>query len=328
MPTIAEAMAADGTPISDVLDAGIETISYDQSIVFTKYIRTPLPLDGSIFWVRADLIGAATLTNPSVVGPLPVASTSTIAVTGSLHRSSDRQQEEDQTVGIQSIIFTSESEIQPLAEINPVVMWLGQFEGVRFSFGRRNSYYAQANKHHYVGDAVYPIMGTQIIDNLSALTQHKVVSNSLPIWLSLNKFFPVYSSFLLPDNIPPPYAAVHVIPGSVRAMQAAPYVARDGSRWQLVAERVRVRLFGARNDTALDYVDYIEQATLDDDFGLMNMPVVSDLKRAQAELPTIAIAKEIEFEVSYYQARANEIARQLILTAIPSYHPGDTPSWL
>ena len=55
----------------------------------------------------------------------------------------------------------------------------------------------------------------------------------------------------------------------------------------------------------------------------MNMPVVRDEKRIQSELNAIAQKKSLTFEVSYYQNRMNDIARQLILSAVPSFYPTD-----
>ena len=53
-----------------------------------------------------------------------------------------------------------------------------------------------------------------------------IVSNSLPAWLSLNNYNPfygfgnaiqLYPSFLVPQNLPPPFGAVHVVPELTRA---------------------------------------------------------------------------------------------------------------
>jgi hypothetical protein len=52
----------------------------------------------------------------------------------------------------------------------------------------------------------------------------------------------------------------------------------------------------------------------------MNIPVVQDEKRTQAELATIAMKKTIVFEVSYHQSRINDVARQLLLNVIPNFY--------
>ncbi len=77
-----------------------------------------------------------------------------------------------------------------------------------------------------------------------------------------------------------------------------------------------------RNDDALDFLDCVLQRSLDyDEFGIMNMPVVRDEKRTQSELNAIAQKKTIQFEISYNQNRMNSIARELILSAIPTFVP-------
>jgi hypothetical protein len=87
---------------------------------------------------------------------------------------------------------------------------------------------------------------------------------------------------------------------------------------------VRITLYGTRNFSALDFVDCVNQYSLDTDLiGIMNLPTVRDEKRTQSELSTIAMKKSVEFVVSYYQQRANDVARQIILSAIPSFFVGD-----
>jgi hypothetical protein len=57
----------------------------------------------------------------------------------------------------------------------------------------------------------------------------------------------------------------------------------------------------------------------------VNTPIMRDEKRIQSELDLLAMKKTIEFDVSYYQTRTADIARQLILSAIVSYSFADTP---
>ena len=322
---------APGGQLTPTLDAAVDFLANRQTLTFVKYLRVVLPLDGFVFWVRADLLGAPALTNASVVsGAVPA--TPTFTAPGSLHRASDRQQREDETITISSLVFTSEVGVQPLNEVSPVVMFLATYEGVRFAFARRNSYYRQADLHHYVGEALYPALATQIIDDIAALTQTPVVSNSLPIWLSMRPGFSIFPSYSVPDNLPPPYAVVHIEPGTTRALQSTPIFDLAGDRYQLVAEQVRVTLYGLRNDDALGYVDLVGRYTLDHDdvMGIMNQPVFRDEKRPQAELPALAIKKVVDFEVNYYQARSVSIARDLIRSAVPSFvvdqSPRATPS--
>ena len=157
-----------------------------------------------------------------------------------------------------------------------------------------------------------------------------MVSNSLPAWLALNSYFPVYGfanpgvtlypSFLVPDNISPPFAAVHIDPVGTTALASAPLIAKDGSHSQLCSDRVRLTLWGLRNFNAMDFIDCVYQYLSDAGvMGLMNMPVVRDEKRTQNELLTIAQKKTVDIDVSYQQGTMRDLARQQILDVIPNF---------
>jgi hypothetical protein len=47
------------------LVAGERVLSENQTITFTKYIRLVLPIDGTVFWLRADLASPSALFNAS-----------------------------------------------------------------------------------------------------------------------------------------------------------------------------------------------------------------------------------------------------------------------
>lgn len=331
MPTIAESLP-NQSQLSSSLKAGLDVIDRSQVVTFTKYVKVVLPIDGFVFWVKADLLSPSALLNAAalnfvafnepqaVITPAP-----TIKVQGSLHYATDHRQNEDETVDVDRVVFTSESEIRPFNEIGPMVMFIGEFDGLRIVFSQRQSFYQQAGIYHYAGDAVYPAMESQIIDDPQDFDARTlVVSNSLPIWLSLSKFMPVYPSFAVPDNTVPPYATAHIPPDSTEAIQAAPSFDRYSTHSQLVKEKVRITIYGLRNFNALDFQDYVFQYSLDTDvIGVMNMPVIRDEKRTQAELTILAMKKSIEFEVNYYQTRARDVARQLILSCIPTFILGD-----
>lgn len=331
MPSVSETSGA-SLPLAAGLALGVETLSGNQSITFTKYVRLVLPLDGYVFWVRADLLSQSALLGASRFGSTwfgraqsIVTPAATVAVSGSFHYASDQRQNEDETPAVHRVLFTATDPIEDFNQIAPDVMFIGTFDGIRFAFNQRNSYYQQAGLHHYAGTAIYPAMASQIIDAVQGFdSRNVVVSNSLPVWLSLNQIMPMYPSFLVPANLPPVYAAVHVMPESTRALQSAPSFDARLSHYQLVSERVRITMYGLRNFNALDFQDYVYQYMLDDRnlFGLMNMPIVRDEKRTQSELNIIAMKKSIDFEVSYYQTRVNDVARQLILSAIPTFYAG------
>ena len=312
------------------LAAGVDTISENQVVTFTRYERLILPLDGFAYWVRADLIAPSARIGGSAFGsfrpgqaaqvalPAP-----TIQVKGSLHYTSENQQSEDEGFAVNRVIFTSEYEIEQLNIAGPTVIYIGEFDGLKFAFSRRGLY-RQSGLFHYQGDALYPALATQLIDKLDGFdTTNVVVSNSLPIWLTLNKFFPMYPSFLVPDNIDPPWCSVHIGPDATTAIQPIPRIdAGDGSHYQLCQDRVNLTIYGSRNFNVLSFMDYINEFSLNTDaFGLMNAPVVRDGKRTQSELTILAMQKVIDFEISYYQSAVRDIALQDIKSVFITFDP-------
>jgi hypothetical protein len=344
MTSIEEALSGQDTPLAAALATGVETLALNQKITFTKYIKLVLPLDGFVFWVKADLVSTAALYNaaqfnevPFNTGPVVITPAPTFEASGSLHYMTDTRQEETETYGMNKVIFTSLKEVTDLNQVGPNVLMIGEFQGLKFAFSTRRSFYQQAELHHYVGDAVYSDMQTQLVDSIDGFNSRDViVSNSLPLWLSMNGFIApeyevfgnptlvLYPSFLLPNNLVPPYGSVHIPPESTQAIQGAPEFNVKMSHAQLVQERVKITMYGMRNFNALDFVDFVSQYSLSSDyFGIMNQPVIRDEKRTQSELNTIAMKKTVEFEINYYQRRMNNIARQLIVTAIPSFYVGE-----
>jgi hypothetical protein len=305
MPSVNETVGAPHQ-LAAGLAAGLETLSENQQIEFTQYEQVVLPLDGYVFWVNSGV---------------------TVLAQGSLHQSIDQQQNEDETMAVNRIVFTSKTLVDEFNDISPTSIYIGFFNGVRFSFNRRGPYYQQAGLYHYIGDAVYPAMESQIVDNPAVLIDlDPVVSNSLPVWLTLNKFMPMYPSYLVPANIEPPYAAVHIDPGDTEALAAAPHFSSTMTHTQLAKDSVRITLYGMNSQQALDFQDYVFQYSMDtDDIGVMNMPIIRDEKRTQSELNIIAMKKVFDVDVSYYQTRVNTIARQFITEAVAQYLPQPDP---
>ena len=301
MPSVSEATNAK-TPIGSALAAGADVLSYNQTIMFTQYTRVVLPLDGYVYWV------------------------STV----------QRNQVEDQTYDVKQCIFTAEDKIDDFDVIGPTTMWIGQFLDFRFAFSRQSNFYQQADLYHYVGDAIYPDMETQIIDDPSTFsTINLIVSNSLPIWLAMNPSNPpfpypgssaiaLYPSFIVPDDVTPPFAAVNIQPEQTEALAAAPFINSVSSHYQLTKDVVNITFFGLDNNTIMDFVDYVINLSIQDDanFGIMNIPIVRDLKRTQSEISAIAMKKSVTFEINYYQARVRTVAQQYISSVIINYVPG------
>ena len=327
MPSAAEAAAASiGGQLAASLASGTETISQNQTIVFTQYNRVILPLDGFAFWVRADILSPSALLNSTALNAATINQTQTIstpattqAVKGSLHYSTVNNQEEAEGFSVNQIVFTSEQEIELLNTVDPKTMFIGEWQGQRFGFSRRNMRYTQGGLCHYTGDAIYPSMATQIIDWPTPIDlTHVVVSNSLPIWLSLSTpALPLYPSFLVPEDILPPWGAVHIDPNGTTALQAQPWFdPNTGSQWQLCTEKVKITTYGVRNAAILDFIATVNAYSLNtDNMGIMNMPVSRDEKQTQAELNIIAQRKSIEFEVSYHQTQMKNVALQYIKSA-------------
>ena len=327
MPSVTE-VTQSATQMNSGLQQGLRTLSNDQEITFVKYVKLVLPMDGYVFWVKADLVNPSAVYNSGAFDtfygnqvPSIGETAQEITVKGSLHVSIDQRQAEDEIFAYNKVIFTTSQEITDLNEISPQTVYIGSYGGIRFSFSQRGKFYDAAGLYHYVGDAIYPVMDNLVIDDPIVFdVSNVIISNSLPIWLTLNKYFPVYPSFAVPDNIVPPYAAVHIPPEGTEAIQSTPYIDGDNNHYQLAKDKVRITVYGLRNFNALDFVDYVNQYTLDtDNMGIMNMPIIRDEKRSQNELSVLAMKKSIEYEVSYYQSRVRDIAKQYIENAFITF---------
>lgn len=308
MPSIAESLNSQ-SQLADTLAAGVNTLSMNQVIQFTQYSQTILPADGYIFYVSAG---------------------TTQPIQGSLHYATNRNQNEDETIDINRVVLTALSKIDLFNEAAPTDLFIGTFEGIQFAFSARGSFYQQANLYHYVGNAVYPALSSQLIDSEADLPTEPIVSNSLPIWLAQNSFAPVYPSFIVPANVAPPYITAHIEPSMTEAPSfpitvwpgtAVPDSGTsplyDLASRQLAKDKVRLTLYGFNNQTAIQfYMSLIDYSLNTDDFGFANSPVIRDEKRTQVEMAVIAMKKTLDIEAWYYQGTADAIARRLILSAL------------
>ena len=349
MPSIDEILEDGGfqTPLAAALAAGVDNISYSQEVSFSLYRRVILPADGYVFWVKSSAQEGSAIFN--VMGfntntfndpGSSATSGSTLNVKGSLHYVSDSRQEQEASYTKNRVVFTSLSEIQAFNDIGPDEIFIGSFDGIRFAFSSRGSLYRQANLFHYVGDAVYNVMQSQIIDDPRLLnTQQTIVSNSLPAWLAFGRYNPIYPvpvprprvplwpSFLVQDNASPPFVAVHIVPGATQSLQGAPAFGSDFSQGNLASDQVLLTLYGFNNDMAQDFLAAILQWTLDEEIvGLMGtIPTIRDEKQGQNELDILAMKKTINFTVSYNQQRLREVARQMITDCVTEFYIGDEP---
>jgi hypothetical protein len=315
---VEEALASGKSELAGDLAAGVDAISSNQTITFTKYIKIISQIDGFVFWVKADLA-------------FPGDSNNTFDAAGSLHYTTDNRQTSEGNYAVNRVVFTSQRPINELAQVGASTIWVGSFDTVKFAFSQQRSFYRQSGLYHYAGDAVYAVMRTQLIDSIEDLDQSLVVSNSIPIWLSMNNVVDepwqlfrqparLYPAFLSTEELRPPFGTVEVVDGSGAAIEMAPALGRRLDHTQLVRERVRITLWGLGNADAMDFVDFVNQYSLDTNlFGISNMPAIRDPHFKQVELGTLGKKKVIEFDINYNQRAVRDVARQLILSAVPTF---------
>lgn len=309
MPSLSELNNAK-TELNAALTDGLDDLSRYQVVTFTRYIHKVLPLDGFVFWVKASLTDVA---DPAQ---------DTVQVKGYLHLTTETIQNDEQLFDRNVVTFTAQSDIDPFNDIGSDVLYIGEFFGLQFSFSRRIGLNEPANLYHYTGEAIFPHMRSQIINSADDIDlTDVVVSSSLPIWLTLNQYMPMYPAMLSSQNISPPFATVKC--SNTTPIAGAFYLDDQQNQYQLVSEDVTLSLTGLRNAQTLDFLRYVQDYTLrnDAEMGVMNIPVVQDERVTQNELNIIAQRKTIKFKVNYYQQRMRNVARKLVAFSIPSISP-------
>lgn len=310
MPSLDEAAKSTQSQLAATLQSAVETISSDQHITFRLYVRQVLPLDGFVYWINAAIV------SPEELERLGLTSVSAeISVQGSLHRQAVTEQNDVTSRDVNNIIFTPTQQIDDFNVESPDSLYLGEYDGTQFAFSRMESKYTQAGIFHYRGRAVLPTMRTQIIDDPGDIPDELIISNSVPIWLSMKQFATVFPSYLTPSNLKPPYIVADV--QNTTALQLAP---NYHGRFQHVQDRVRITLFGFNNQRALEFLDHVVRRAVDDEeYGITNMPVITDGKAGQVEIGVLAQLKYIDFDINYYQATVRDIAEKLITEAVINY---------
>ena len=305
MTSVSEAASQTGGQFQAGLFAGLQLLSGVQEVTFKQYIRHVLPLDGSVFWLK----------------------TQEKKIPGALHYDARVQQLYDESFAVNRVVFTTTTPIQLFDRINPGTLWIGEAAWIKFAFSQLAPFFDQSGLYHYRGDAVYPVMESQLLDvGAEPPDDTLIVSNSLPVWLSLMTYDPpwllagnpgiqLYPSFLVPDNLRPPYGAVHIQPESTRAMAGIPLISQMSYHSQLAMETVEITLYGTNNAQALAFLDLVNQFSLDTGLiGMMNAALPRDDKRTQTELGVLAQKKTIIFEVNYLQQAMPNVAIPLILS--------------
>lgn len=305
------------TLLSGALRDGLESNSFSNPISFQAYTRTVLPIDGFLFW------------------------TPTIQKTfiGTLHYSQDIVMNEDETLAYASVVFTTKEPVPFFQEAPNNTIWVAEIDTFQFAFSQQAGFFQSQGLWHYLGHSIQAAMATQLLDRAGNPIDGKqrVLTNSTALWLGLNGYTSLYydgfsetgipfrlappilfPSHMVPTNQLPPYGTIFIPEdgSGTRALQATPWLDSDRSHYQLMADRVQITLYGLQNDACLDFLDTVNQYSVDtDNFGIMNVPAMRDGVRIQNEVQTRAMKKVIDFEVSYYQTRVNKVSRSLIKKA-------------
>jgi hypothetical protein len=248
-----------------------------------------------------------------------------VQVTGSFHYATEIEQEEDSTYDTNEVIFTSLSEVQPFNRIGPDFIYICHYNELTFAFSSRARLYEQADLYHYRGHALFSKSVTQVVEDPSKFNPSLVVSNSLPIWLYMPIYvppypgftcpFPLYPSYLVDDNLPPPFGSVHI--EETTTLEMSPYYGPRLQSASLCRDRVKIHVYGADNAMSDDFVAFVSQYSRDwMTIGFANSPNVKDEKAKQSELRILSKYKTIEFLVNYLQGTSRDIARQFIEHAV------------
>ena len=315
MTSLQDALAQK-TGMGAILEDGLETLSVNDSIVFTQYNRAVLPLDGLVFWI---------------------ATTTTRTIECAIQYGVQVVQNESETQGISMVQITTEEQIDDLLIEAPTTKWIALWNGMHLGFTKVQGLFKPAEIYHYIGQALNSIQETQVIDTPGAtLDPTKLIaSNSLPAFLLFNTYTPpydcpyvpanlpvLYPSKLAPQNLTPPYATVHIEPSRTEAFQQVPWYE---SRWNPYAETVDevvITMYGLTNNQAALLRDAILQASRDMGvIGIVEMGAIRDEKAQQEDFTILAQKKTLRMRVSYYQQAIIDHARQVFETLQVTYTP-------
>ncbi len=254
-----------------------------------------------------------------------------VGVKGSFHYATEIEQNEDSTYDTNQVVFTSLSEIQEFNQIGPDFMYVCHYGDLTFAFSSRARLYEQADLYHYRGNALFSKSATQIIENPSTFNPSLVISNSLPIWLYMPLYvppypgftcpIPLYPSYLVDDNLPPPFGSVHI--EETETLEMSTFLGPRLQTANLCRDLVKVHLYGADNAVADNFMAFVEQYSADwMTIGFANSPNIKDEKAKQSEFRILSKYKSIEFLVNYLQGTSRDIARQFIEHArVQFYQP-------
>jgi hypothetical protein len=294
------------TDLNPALIGGLRELTRDTEIVFSQHVRKVLPLDGYVFWLKVQQT----------------------TLRGSLHTSATLQQLEDETVAVNTVVFTTNEQIQDFDLIAPTMMWVGEWDNLRFAFSQQGNFFEAAGLYHYIGQALGFSMDKQLLDlGEEPPDDTLIVSNSLPAWLAIKDYRPVwlqpdnieleiFPSFLVPQNCEPPFGTIHIEPSGTRPLAAFPTLGKRFKHTQLSRDTVRLTFYGLTNERMMDWYETMIRYSEDHSYiGMGSMPVVKDEKKIQVEFGILGMKKTMDLEVNYLQSQMRDLARQMILSA-------------
>ena len=161
-----------------------------------------------------------------------------------------------------------------------------------------------------------------------------IVSTLLPIWLYMPIYvppypgftcpFPLYPSYLVSENLLPPFGAVHI--EETEALEMSPYLGPRLQSSQVCREKVKIHIYGADNEMAITFLNFIEQYSRDwNNIGFASSPCIIDEKTPQPELRILAQRKCMEMDINFQQSVSRDLARQLIEHAKVQFY---NPRWI
>lgn len=313
MSSVADALLGKG-PLASALGQAVETISDDETLTFTLYNRAVLPLDGLVFWI---------------------ASTTTQTVEGSFHYAINTEQDEASSQAITEVLFATETQLDNLLTASPMTKWIAIVDGLHVAFTRAKNFYDEAGLYHYVARALLPTEASQVIDSPTSLNPSLLIaSNSLPAFLLLNTYTPpyycpyipanlptLYPSFLVPANLQPPYAVVHVERSEAQA--PVPWQDANSNPYQLATDDVRITMYGLSNNQAALLRDAIVAFSRDQQvIGIQgDIGAIRDERQPQSDFLIVAQKKTMMLRVSYLQTAVVNFARQVFKQIQTTYTP-------
>ena len=285
-----------------VINAGVNLVDEAQEVVFVKYVRQILPIDGYVFWSPNEAF----------------------TIQGALHFAQNIIQADDETFAQGTVLFTAQDQVSQFEDAPTNVIFVATLPGgSRYAFSSQQGFLAAAGQWHYFGRTIPPAALSQLLDEPGKIDLTRAVtSNSLAFWLQLNGYqtpygdawsneIPIYPAKLVSANLQPPYVAVKIV--TTEPLQLLECISPIRSSYQLCADTVRLTLYGLQSNEVHDFNNCITQyAALTGNFGFMTPRAIVDEQREIPELEAIAMKKTIDVKISYIQKRVDDVTRQLI----------------